>query len=128
MTPHTSAPFTAIPVPCTPLHPETFPTFKLSLQPKCLLLLLSQVAFGSPGLQLGFCILSLQFVNLLQQSVDFVTSFSDIVRELLGRFLPSGQLCLEIFDCAIDIAGRFQRGGVFLVLSFELVLKLQMYI
>ena len=67
LSPDTATPFTPVPAStCTSLHPEAFPSLEFSLQSKSFFLLLTEVTFSSPGLQLRLCVLGLQLIDLPQ--------------------------------------------------------------
>jgi len=120
-TPHTPTP----PIlPTRSPHPQPLPPLQFPLQPQPLLLLLSQIPFGSLRRKLGPRLLGLQLIDRLQQALDLVAAFGDVVGELLGLFLAAADLRLEVADGAVVGADGAQGRGVAGFLAFELGLQL----
>lgn len=107
-----------------PLHPQTFPTLQLSLQPQRFLLLLSQLPLGPLSLELVGGIRRLEIVDRLEEPLDLLAGLGDVVRELSVCLVAAVDLRLQVADGAIDVADGAGGFGVLGFLFFDLGFEL----
>lgn len=67
----------------------------------------------------------MELVDGLEETVDFVAGFGEVVGEELGGFVTALDLRLQVFDCAVDVTDTadFRRAG--LLEGFNLVFELR---
>lgn len=66
----------------------------------------------------------MQFVDVLEQALDFVARLVEIVLEVLIGFVAAFDLSLQVFDCAVDVADASGFCCACFFEVFELLLKL----
>ena len=106
------------------LSPETFPAVHFTLQSKSLFTLFTQLPFGPTHKEVLFRVALLEFFDVCKKAIDLVTRLVDFISHLVVHLVSSLDLRLEIFDGAVNVTQRTLLCVVFVVLFFQMGLKL----
>jgi hypothetical protein len=67
----------------------------------------------------------LEFVDCLEKTLDFVAGLGEVFGQDGDGLFAALDLCLEIFDCAVDVADAASFGVAALLQVFELLFELK---
>ena len=78
--------------------------FELALQAETLLALFAELALGALGGELRGGVGGLELVDCLKQTLDLVAGLGEVFGQDGDGLFAALDLCLEVFDCAVDVA------------------------